>query len=185
MTDFQKFCVAFAAVAGIFLATGFAFKFGHRQGYSRGFSDACAQARTDTVVRVDTVVHDHPVERVVWKDKLVYVPVTDSILVEKHDTTYIEKMSRDSIYMHDSIYIHEYTKGDTVYMERDRWHYGYKDKLVHDSIYISQRDTIVNVESITVPAAISGWQWFQIYAGRIALVLVLIGIVILIVKHKY
>jgi hypothetical protein len=105
--------------------------------------------------------------------------------VVKHDTTYIEKMSRDSIYMHDSVYIHEYTKGDTVYMERDRWHYGYKDKLVHDSIYISQRDTIVNVESITVPAAISGWQWFQIYAGRIALVLVLIGIVILIVKHKY
>jgi hypothetical protein len=89
MTDFQKFCAAFAAVAGIFLATGFAFKFGHRQGYSRGFSDACAQARTDTVVRVDTVIHDHPVERVVWKDKLVYVPVTDSILVEKHDTTYI------------------------------------------------------------------------------------------------
>lgn len=103
----------------------------------------------------------------------------------KHDTTYIEKMSRDSIYMHDSVYIHEYTKGDTVYMERDRWHYGYKDKLVHDSIYISQRDTIVNVETISVPVAISGWQWFQIYAGRIALVLVLIGIVILIVKHKY
>lgn len=89
MTDFQKICLAFIAAVGIFLIGAFAFKFGHKEGYFRGYSDACAQARTDTVVRVDTVVMDHPVPVTVYKDKLVYVPVPDSILVEKHDTTYI------------------------------------------------------------------------------------------------
>ena len=89
MTDFQKFCLAFIAVVGIFLVGVFAFKFGRKEGYSRGYSDACAQAHTDTVTRVDTVIRDHPVPVTVWKDRLVYVPVPDSILVEKHDTTYI------------------------------------------------------------------------------------------------
>lgn len=89
MTDFQKICLAFIAAVGVFLVSAFAFKFGRKEGYSRGYSDARAQARTDTVVRVDTVIHDHPVPVTVWKDRLVYVPVPDSILVEKHDTTYI------------------------------------------------------------------------------------------------
>lgn len=105
--------------------------------------------------------------------------------VVKHDTTYIEKMRRDSIYMHDSIYVHEYTKGDTVYRDRDRWHYGWRDRLVHDSIYIAQRDTITQTEVREVPAEISGWQWFQIWAGRIALMVAAGCLAWLIIKHKY
>ena len=91
--------------------------------------------------------------------------------IVKHDTTYVEKLCRDSIYMHDSIYVHEYTQGDTVYRERDRWHYAWRDRLVHDSIYIAQRDTITNTEIREVERELSGWQWFQIWAGRIALIL--------------
>lgn len=105
--------------------------------------------------------------------------------VVKHDTTYIEKMRRDSIYMHDSIYLHEYTKGDTVYRDRDRWHYGWRDRLVHDSIYIAQRDTITQTEVREVERELSGWQWFQIWAGRIALIVAAGCLAWLVIKHKY
>ena len=91
--------------------------------------------------------------------------------VVKHDTTYVEKIRRDSIYMHDSIYVHEYTKGDTVYRERDRWHYAWRDRLVHDSIYLAKTDSIFIVKTREIEHPISGWQWFQIWAGRIALIL--------------
>lgn len=91
--------------------------------------------------------------------------------VVKHDTTYVEKLRRDSIYMHDSIYVHEYTKGDTVYRERDRWHYAWRDRLVHDSIYLAKTDSIFIVKTREIEHPISGWQWFQIWAGRIALIL--------------
>ena len=105
--------------------------------------------------------------------------------VVKHDTTYIEKLRYDSIYKHDSIYIREYQKGDTVYRERDRWHYAWRDRLVHDSIYIAQRDTIKQTEIREVERKLSGWQWFQIWAGRIAICLVGLLLVWLIIKHKY
>lgn len=43
--------------------------------------------RSDTLWVTDTVHIDRPVEVTHWKDKLVYVPVTDTIVVS--DTTYI------------------------------------------------------------------------------------------------
>ena len=91
--------------------------------------------------------------------------------IEKQtDTCYIEKVRRDSIYKHDSIYIHEWQKGDTIYVERDRWHYGYRDVFVHDTAYIARHDTLQTIKYVDKPAEISGWKWFQIWAGRLALI---------------
>ena len=103
MSDFQKFCVAFWIVVGLFLVGGFSAKIAHKNGYKKGYSEALANAKPDTVWHTDTVFHEKPVEKIKWKDKLVYIPVTDSILIEKHDTTYIalqfeKKMYSDSTY---------------------------------------------------------------------------------------
>lgn len=89
MSDFGKFCIAFWIIAGLFLVGGFSAKIAHKNGYKRGYSEALANAKTDTVWHTDTVFHEKPVEKIKWRDKLVYVPVTDSVLIEKHDTTYI------------------------------------------------------------------------------------------------
>lgn len=105
--------------------------------------------------------------------------------VVKHDTTYIEKLRRDSIYMHDSIYVHEYTKGDTVYRERDRWHYAWRDRLVHDSLYFVKTDSVFITKTREIEHPISGWMWFQIWAGRIAIFLVGLLLIWMIIKHKY
>ena len=104
MSDFQKFCAAFCLVVGIFLVGGFSYKLGHRIGYKAGYSDALNEPhKTDTVFVVDTHFVDNPTEVVKWKDKIVYVPVSDSVIIHHHDTTYValqfeKKMYSDSTY---------------------------------------------------------------------------------------
>ena len=73
------------------------------------------------------------------------------------DTTYITKQQRDSIWLHDSLYIHEYTKGDTVFLERTKWQTKYIERTRTDTVYQSRTDSIpVPYEVIKeVPAKIS------------------------------
>jgi hypothetical protein len=73
--------------------------------------------------------------------KYVEVPVTHT------DTLIQTKVQRDSIWKHDSIYLHEWMKGDTVYIEKTRWLTGYKERLRIDTVYRSRIDTIYrNIE---------------------------------------
>lgn len=85
-----------------------------------------------------------------------YVPVE----VIKTDTTYINKVQRDSIYQLDSIYIRD--KGDTVLITKTK--YIYRDKLIRDTVYASR------VDSIQVPYPVekqlSRWQQFKVDAGE-------------------
>lgn len=100
-----------------------------------------------------------------------YVPVE----TVKVDTTYINKLQRDSIYMLDSVYVKE--KGDTVLIEK--YKYLYRDKLVRDTMYISK------VDSIQVPYPVekelTRWQQFRMDFGGWAMCFVVISILILIV----
>ena len=63
-----------------------------------------------------------------------YIPVEsvrlDSVVTILHH--------RDSIYQHDSVYIKE--KADTLLIER--WHTRWRDRVSHDTLYISKVDTI-------------------------------------------
>lgn len=100
-----------------------------------------------------------------------YVPV-ETIKV---DTTYINKLQRDSIYMLDSVYVKE--KGDTVLIEK--YKYLYRDKLLRDTMYISK------VDSIQVPYPVekelTRWQQFRMNLGGLAVCIVVISILIQIV----
>lgn len=64
------------------------------------------------------------------RTRIQYVPV------ESVRTEYKDRLQRDSIYFRDSIIMRE--KGDTVFI--DRWRYLYKDRLVTDTLLVS--DTI-------------------------------------------
>ena len=88
---------------------------------------------------------------------------------------------RDSVrteYVHDSVYIDrwhtEYQRGDTVFVRdsiwRDRWH------NKHDSIYISNTDTITVIQEVVKPAS-AFWKGSGI-AFWILLGLVVLGIVV-------
>ena len=101
-----------------------------------------------------------------------YVPVP-----EYHTDTLIQtKVVHDSIHVKDSTVITE--KGDTVTIEK--WHTKYIEKQVHDTTYISKRDTVPQpypVEVIKeVPADISWWQRTQMYAGDVLLIAILCSV---------
>lgn len=72
-----------------------------------------------------------------------YVPVP-----EYHtDSIYLTKVQFDSIWQRDSIYVKEYMRGDTVYLEHTKWHTKYKEVAVHDTSYIERIDSV----SVPVP----------------------------------
>ncbi len=100
-----------------------------------------------------------------------YVPIE----TVKVDTTYINKLQRDSIYMLDSVYVKE--KGDTVLIEK--YKYLYRDKLVRDTMYISKADSIQ--VPYPVEKELTRWQQFRMDFGGWAMCIVVISILILIV----
>lgn len=100
-----------------------------------------------------------------------YIPVE----TVRTDSIYINLVQRDSIYRHDSIYIRE--KGDTVWMER--YKYVYRDKVVHDTMYVNRTDTIR--EPYPVEKELTRWQQMKLELGGwafgiiIAFALIIIG----------
>jgi hypothetical protein len=76
-----------------------------------------------------------------------YVPVE----TVRTDTCYITKHQRDSIMLRDSIYVKEVTKGDTVYVNVDKWHMQYIEKQLHDTLYIATHDTIPDPYPVETP----------------------------------
>lgn len=84
-----------------------------------------------------------------------YVPV-ETI---KTEVEYRDRLLRDSIYVHDSIYVRE--KGDTVFV--NKWHTLYKDRLLRDTIYVNRTDTIR--VPYPVEKELSKWEAFKIEIG--------------------
>lgn len=84
-----------------------------------------------------------------------YVPVE----IVKTDTTYINKVQRDSIYQLDSIYILD--RGDTVLITKTK--YLYKDRMVRDTVYRSRTDSI----QIPYPVErkLTKWEQFRLDIG--------------------
>ena len=104
--------------------------------------------------------------------------------VIKTDTVLTTKIQIDSIYVNDSIYIRELIQGDTVKITTDRWHTQWRDRILYDSIYIAQRDTVRVTDIKEVPRKLSGWQWFQIWAGRLALIAIMVAAGVIIYKKR-
>jgi hypothetical protein len=107
---------------------------------------------------------------------------TKYVPIETVKTEYRDKIVRDSVFKYDSIFVKD--KGDTVFFER--YKYLYRDKIVRDSIF--KNDTIrvpYPVEVVKqVKAPLTGWQNFQVWCGRIALVIVLLVGLYFVLKWK-
>ena len=60
--------------------------------------------------------------------------------VQRSDTTsYIQRSERiDTIYRHDSVFVREVMKGDTVYLTRTEWRDRWRVRLVHDTVCDTQ-----------------------------------------------
>ena len=104
------------------------------------------------------------------------------IPVETTKIEYRDNFVKDSIFRYDSIFVMD--KGDTLILER--YSYLYKNKIVRDSIFIN--DTIrvpYPVEVVKqIEAPLTGWQNFQLWCGRIALVILLLSGIYVVWKLK-
>ena len=123
-----------------------------------------------------------------------YVPI-----IEHRTDTVIKTHQRlDSIYVHDSTYIHE--RGDTVWIER--WHTRWRDRLLLDTIYESVHDTVPALPALPsgtgtwqTPATyqspgspgsrLTWWQQTRIYIGNIAIFATIILLIIFFLKRKF
>ena len=88
------------------------------------------------------------------------------------DTVRITQQQRDSIHVHDSIFVSEHQRGDTVYVQTVRWHTAWRDRLVRDTFRLVSIDSIpYRVEvPVEVPAKLSYWQRLRMQTGDIALI---------------
>lgn len=103
-----------------------------------------------------------------------YVPV-----IEQHtDTLRVVQHHRDSIYLHDSTFVHEFTQGDTVRIVTEMWHTQYRDRLKTDTVYRSKVDSVpapYPVEKIVkVEKPLTWWQQARLHLANITLYLLAI-----------
>ena len=56
-------------------------------------------------------------------------------IVIKNDTVRIYTQQRDSIIHRDSVFVHLYERGDTVYSVTERWNVRYNDRVRGDTVY--------------------------------------------------
>lgn len=106
---------------------------------------------------------------VVWSCRTTeYVPVE----VVRSDTTYINKVQRDSIYQLDSIYIRD--KGDTILITKTK--YIYRDKLIRDTVFVSHTDSIQ--VPYPVEKELTRWQQVRLNISGWTLGIVLVAILI-------
>jgi hypothetical protein len=109
-----------------------------------------------------------------------YVPVP-----EYHtDTVRIVQHQRDSIYLSDSIYVSDFVRSDTVYKTTERWHTQWRERIIHDTIYQSKRDSIpYPVEVIKeVPSKLTWWQQARLHIINVLMMFGIIWLIVWIVK---
>ena len=97
---------------------------------------------------------------------------TRFVEVEKvlHDTTYVTKQQRDSVWLHDSVLVRE--KGDTLWVEK--WHTKYVERLRTDTVYRSRVDSVpvpYPVEKL-VERNLTAWQRWKMGLGLVFLGLI-------------
>lgn len=107
-----------------------------------------------------------------------YVPVP-SVSV---DSVYVDRWLRDSVYLHDSVFVNHYSKGDTVFVDKVVTKYKYKDRWRHDTV------AVVRADSVQVPYPVEKdlgwWENTRLYSFPVlvAMVAVLAFIVVWLIK---
>lgn len=83
--------------------------------------------------------------------------------VVRVDSTIVSHNYRDSIYVHDSIYITE--RGDTVRIEK--WHTRWRDRVIHDTCYTSHTDSVPVPYPVIqeVQRQVTWWEHTLVYSG--------------------
>lgn len=114
----------------------------------------------------------------------VYVPI-ESV---KTDSIYIVRERRDSVIMHDSVYMETYTKGDTIFQTKYKEFTKYVPRYIIDTMVNVKVDTLriptpYKVEVVKkvkyIPIYVKVFEWI----GIVSSVLVILTLFIYIYAH--
>ena len=86
--------------------------------------------------------------------------------------------------MHDSLYIHEYQRGDTIFLERTKWVTKYRERLRVDTFYKAKADTLIVEKVVEKNTIQSWWQRLKENVGGIALFAAFVALLIWIWRTK-
>lgn len=109
--------------------------------------------------------------------RTVYVPQTTI----QRDSIYLTQYKRDSIYLHDSVFIR--MKSDTLLIEK--WHTKYIEKVNTDTMYIERTDTLRLPYPVEKP--LTFWQRNFMSIGKVSIGMwggILIAILIYIIRKR-
>lgn len=104
-----------------------------------------------------------------------YVPLE----TVKTDSVYVNKVQRDSIRLQDSIFV--FVKGDTVRIEK--YKYLYRDRVVVDTVYKVQCDTIRVPYPVEKP--LTRWQQWKLDLGGFAMAAIAIAVLVVVGRVVY
>lgn len=107
-----------------------------------------------------------------------------------HDVEYISRtdtvtrnvVSHDSIFLHDSVYHEVIQRGDTIYNTKFVLNTRYKDRVLHDSIYIAKTDTVYREVEKIVKQKQSLWQRVANVVGCFVAVCFMLMLALLIIR---
>ena len=103
--------------------------------------------------------------------KTTYVPIEKEVV--KYDSIYIQSIKVDSIKEVDSVFVNTYIKGDTIYQDKYKYVYRYKDKLRIDTMFVERVDSVLE-KPVMVEKQLSWWQKFKQDIGGMAIGIALI-----------
>ena len=102
------------------------------------------------------------------------------------DTLKVSRNVHDSIYVHDSVWVSEQQRGDTILLTTTKWLTKYIERLSHDTIYQSKTDSVplpYPVEKkVEVPADMTWWQLTRMHVGGVVLALLLMWLAVRLVN---
>lgn len=111
-----------------------------------------------------------------------YVPVVE----HRTDTVLVNRTAHDTVSIRDSVYVNQWQRGDTVWVERVKWKTVWENHTAHDTVYKSRTDSVpvpypVEVE---VPAGLTWWQKLKIDIAEIVLAALAIAGTVWIIRKK-
>ena len=99
-------------------------------------------------------------------------PMATERIVYKTDTLYTTNMRADTLRILDSVFVNQYTKGDTVYKEKTTWMWRDKVSIKTDTVY----KVALQTDSVRIPMSVkrklSTWEQTQMWVGKIAIYIV-------------
>ena len=102
------------------------------------------------------------------------------------DTLLVSRNVHDSIYVHDSVWVSEQQRGDTILVTTTKWLTKYVERLSHDTVYQHRTDSVplpYPVEKkVEVPADMTWWQLTRMHVGGVVLALLLMWVAVKLVN---